>query len=492
MSFWTDIARTTDQPRAADALYVQFPGRDLFLVVEAGEPTSSGAQLVPMAAGAIVTGVAASNATSAPRIIDQALESANRTIADAKRFNPLVADILVSVAVVLRDEQGLHYATAGSNTIYLRAGGTCRRLNEPESEARHLVSEGITADPLPGGGEESSRPSVGLGLPPDVFRIRQSGSLMEPDDYLLVIIGGRAASRLGPVHIETTSPVGDASRTAERLLRQSGVRPQDGSAVCAAHRAHDVIIGGNGLPPQQLATDVEPIHIPWRAIGGALALIVLVALAFHFFGNGMGGDKPRDPVLSPTTLLTPKEGKDALPRRPLAIDVGPVDTGIHALDFDSRDAGPDGDAATGPSNDARSTRQDVVVAREPSAREKEKARLRREARAKRRAERRRKKREEREREEAAQRDAVEPDAVPAAFSADIIQVIDFTKPEPDARGEDAGPRKRAFPTAKLDLPDVVTSSSSAESTDSGEQPASIAIDASGRAGNAPSDAEVQL
>ena len=133
MSFWTDIARTPGAPKAADALYVQFPGKDLFLVCEAGEATGSAAQLVPTAVGAIVTGVAASNATSGPRILDQALESANRIIAEAKRFNPLVADTLVSAAVVLRDGQGLHYASVGSNAIYLRAGVPAAASTNPRA-----------------------------------------------------------------------------------------------------------------------------------------------------------------------------------------------------------------------------------------------------------------------------------------------------------------------------------------------------------------------
>jgi hypothetical protein len=462
VSFWTDIARTVEPPRAADALYVQFPGKDLFLVVEAGEATGSAAQLVPMAAGAIVTGVAASNATSAARILDQALESANRTIADAKRFNPLVADILISVSVVLRDGQGLHYASVGSNAIYLRTAGTCRRLNEPESEARHLVSEGITADPMPGSGEESSRPSVGLGLPPEVFRVRQSASLREPDDYLLVLIGGRAACRLGPVHIETTSPVGDSSRTAERLLRQAGVRPEDGSAVCAAHRAHDVVVG-EGLPAHHLAAEREPFHIPWRAIGGALAVLLLISLGIYFFGRGNGNGQRHDPVLSPTTLLTPKEAsEDKEP--PALLDVAVIDTGLPPLFLDVVSSKVF-DAEIWQSIDSTTDQEEMEVVAEPTPREIEKAKLRREARALRRAERRRLKQEARERAEAERRADSEPDAVSGEYSSDIVQVMDFTIPEPDARGEDAGRRKRYFPHAKLEFPDVVTAPTPEEPPD---------------------------
>ena len=442
---------------------MQLAGKDLFLVCEAGEATGSAAQLVPMAVGAIVTGVAASNATAAPRILDQALESANRVIADAKRFNPLVADVLVSAAVVLRDGQGLHYASIGSNAIYLRAGGTCRRLNEPESEARHLVSEGITSAPLPGSNDEASRPSVGLGLPPAVFRIRQSSSFMEPDDYLLVVIGGRAACRLGPVHIETTSPVGDASRTAERLLRQAGMRPEDGSAVCAAHRAHDVMTDVSGLMGDSLAADHEPLHVPWKAIGGGLSMLALVLLGFYLFG-GDGGNKQRhNPVLSPTTLLTPKG--DEPDRRPPPtehalvlpdVEVPPLDLGF--------DPGAS-DVATKPTDMAaggeRDAGREVIVPPRPTAAEREKARLRREARALRRSKRhRRSKRqrlaeEARAREEAAMRETQRPDVTSVDYSSDAIQVMDFTKPEPDARPEDAGPSKRPFPTAKLVLPDLV-------------------------------------
>ncbi len=472
VSFWTDIARTVEPPHAADALYVQFPGKDLFLVVEAGEATGSGAQLVPLAAGAIVTGVAASNAKSAPRILEQALESANRTVADAKRFNPLVADVLVSVAVVLRDGQGLHYATVGSNAIYLRASGSCRRLNDPESEARHLVSEGITADPLPGSGDESSRPSVGLGLPPEVFRVRQGASLLEPEDYLLVLIGGRAACRLGPVHIETTSPVGDSSRTAERLLRQAGVRPEEGSAVCAAHRAHDVVIG-TAIPANAMAAEGEPIHIPWKAVGGALAVLLLALLAYYLHGIESGPGQRHDPVLAPTTLLTPKDDTNARPLDP-PVDVGVVDTGLPPFDLDLLSGSREAAKASQGAADATPEETDDVVAK-PTAREQEKARLRREARARRRAERRRLRREAKERAAAAKANEGEPDVTAGAYTTDVIQVMDFTIPEPDVRGEDAGPKKRAFPQAKLSLPDVKSGSDSEDSPEVTSAPDTIPV-----------------
>ncbi len=469
MSFWTDIAQTAEAPRAANALHVQLPGKDLFVVCEAGEATGAAAQLVPVALGAIVGSVAAATSTSATRILDAALEQANRAIFDAKRFNPLVAEILVSVSCVLRDHAGLHYATVGANGIFFRSGGSCRRLNESESESRHLISEGITTDPLPGGSGDGSRPSNGLGLPADLFRVRQSASLSEPEDYLLVIAGGRAASRLGTVHIETISPVGDAASTASRLLRQSGLRPEDGSAICAAHKSHDYVVGEAQSPGQGgTGLEREPLLIPWKPILGGLALLAALGLLLQFVGPcATPSQQPPAPVLAPTSLLPQKEPGQRPERDwtrqpddlPLLQDVT-----LPTVHGDSRGLPDVQDVQSDTEREVNAKDDDVAdggvmpnaeAEAEREARRQERRRLRRERERARRAEKEARLREKR----AAEAKREEPDVLTSAGQGDVIQVIDFTKPDPDVVPQkDLQPTKRTFPEAKLELPDVTTGS----------------------------------
>ncbi len=291
MSFWTDIARSAEPPRAAAALHVQLPGRDLFLLCEVAEASDAGSQLIGPAVGSFVAVASSAIATSASRILDQAMEAANRAVADAKRANPSTADLLVSVAAAIRDAEGLHFASVGAAVLHLRTGSGTRRLNEPESEARHLVNEGITAGPAPMPGEAATRPTHGLGLPPSIFRVRQSGTLREPDDYLLVLSGGRAGSRLGTAHIDTLSPGGGDARTAARLLRQTGLPPEAGTAILSAHRTIDIVMpAGAGGPPVRI--DREPLNLPWKAILGGAALLAAIFGAIYLSASATPMTRP--------------------------------------------------------------------------------------------------------------------------------------------------------------------------------------------------------
>jgi hypothetical protein len=304
VAYWVDIEQS-GTGAGATAIQVQLADRELFLLLESSEPTG-GRNLINAALGALVSQIAGSAEIAPHRALIMACQSANRVVCEKKMKNPVTQQLLISVTAVLVDGEQLHFTSVGANTIYQRARGRTLRLNDPENEARQLVHEGITADPVPSGLDSGSKPTTGLGLPPEVFEVRQSGTLPVTNDQALVICGGRTAVHIGKSHIATTSPLGGESSTARRLLQQAGF-PKE-SAVLAAHKTLEVVTARNGnlMPIEDDAYPEEGYGLlKWVVLGLVVAGLVFGVWWFMQTPSAPKFEKATPPA--PTTLLPAKD-----------------------------------------------------------------------------------------------------------------------------------------------------------------------------------------
>jgi hypothetical protein len=485
MAFWTDISGDMNGSAGARAVHVATGQGDLFVLVECSEPDlPAGAVQVQEALAALVSGIACSSASSPFRALDLAFLHANRAVYRSGLNNPAARDLLVSASAVYCSEGALHFASVGANAIYLREGDSTVGVVVPETEANRLVSEGITADPIPGfGGVSGASPSQGLGLPPEVFKVRQTGTRRVADDFLLVLCGGRAAQFTTSAHVQTLSPGGEDARTANRLFHQVRHKSGGGTAILAAHKALDF----------QTADIPHPFEAEMRS-GSAAALWVLVAVVlaagaavaiYASLSTDSGDGSQGARVLPPTRLLPPKHESavvpDSVPGGSPLTDVvsGSPDFSVPAAEV--RTALADSSGVFGDLAEARAPAK--VAAKPTRARRKGKKKKIRKPRKKTRsaattvaktvdkktvsppgledvvfeipdAVLQQEEPQEEVREAAPEegtggdtRGAPIPPEKPS--SEPEIQVMDFTQPDAEAGEADVRPGKRAFPAAKL-------------------------------------------
>lgn len=312
MAFWTDIAGDMNGSSGARALHVTTGQGDLFVLVECNESgLPAGAAVVQEALAALVGCVACSSAKSPFRALDLAFLHANRAVYQAGIANPAGRELLVSACAVYCADGAVHFASVGANAIYLRERGTTVSVVVPETEGNRLVTEGITVDPLPGfGGTACVSPSNGLGLPPDVFKVHQTGTYRASEDYLVVLCGGRAAQYTTAAHVQTLSPGGEDARTANRLYHQVRRKAGAGTAVLAAHKALDFQPADISHPFVDEVRRGGTSYL-WAAVG---AILIAVVAVYLLVVSGDGGGSQGRSVLPPTRLLPPKSQSGGAPR----------------------------------------------------------------------------------------------------------------------------------------------------------------------------------
>jgi len=306
MSHLVDIALDPSGRMTAMAAEVRLHRGILFLALESTSADPAAAPLVQAALGAFVATAACTTATSPARMLDQAFEAANRATCDIIQRNRSLQGILISAAAVLSTGDHLHVASAGANGVYLRTQGQTRRLVDPETPATRLAMHGLSADETR---NVDNNAVNGLGLPPEVFALRQSRSLSEPDSYLLVLCGAGIDSLITPAHISTITPAaGDMSVTATRLFRQFGDRLMTPSAVLAAHRS------GSKVESSPFRYSIAMGERPSRRFAGplpfALLALAVLALLVYLYQDRSAKETPPPPVAPPPSLLqtSPAQG----------------------------------------------------------------------------------------------------------------------------------------------------------------------------------------
>jgi len=458
MPFWVDIAPAVTQTATAAAISVSLARGNLFLLLESSSPDLPGeSQALQAVLGPVVSTLLSSPAASPSRTLDIAFEAANRTFHELKLGNPALEGMLVSATAGYSIDGMLHVASVGSNGALLRSGGSTRQLVAPETAANKLMNVGITADPLPSDSESSFEPVNGLGLAPELFCVRQTCSIEEPGSYLLLLCGGRVFEFITPAHVDTISPAGGDSRTARRLYDQFAPRLSADSVLLAAHKGQTGL-DAHSLPDGFVVDDLEgqgpgllKVLFTLTIVAALLVACALLWMRFH--------DKKR-PTLpsipSPTLLLPSKDGDvtSAPVLRPvepeLQTPASPPEQAAAPLDRDietpgnqptTPDAAAQSSAADSPSDDSASDR---------------KRKLKRKRKRKSRKERKRRKHADKGRKHSGRSEAndketaentdeqlaapeparEEPTPPETGPDEDNVQVMDFTRPEPEEEGED--------------------------------------------------------
>jgi len=257
---------------------------------------------------AFVSAVTFPSAASPSRILDDAFRAANKAACQVRESNPSVGDVLISTTAILLARDVVQIASVGANSVLLREGGKSRSVVEPETMAAKLVDEGITADPLPEQ-DGGSSPSNGLGLPGDLFALRQNVSLTRSEGAMVVVCGGRMAPHVTPSHVDTTSPSGAPSKVASRLYKQLSGRLDAHSTIAAVHWS----ASSASAEPAEIESGDEDLHgTPgnrWTIAGVAAIVVLLVAGLLFFLSRGDGPkDRPASSsdVPAPAALLPPK------------------------------------------------------------------------------------------------------------------------------------------------------------------------------------------
>ena len=304
MSHLVDIALGESGRLTAIAAELRVARGTLFLIMESSSADPAAAPLVQAALSAFAGTAACSPATSPARMLDQAFDSANKAAHEAIGRNRSLQGILISASAVLSTGGHLHVASVGANGVYLRTQGQTRRLAEPETPSSRLAVHGLSPDET----RNVDNAAVnGLGLPPEVFSLRQSRSFPEPDSYLLVLCGAGIDSLITPAHISTTSPAtGDMSVTATRLFRQFGDRLMTPSAVLAAHRRTSTVestpfrysVNGGERPARRFAGP-----LPF-----ALLAVAVLGILVYIYLDRKDRQDPPAPIAPPANLLQTGSG----------------------------------------------------------------------------------------------------------------------------------------------------------------------------------------
>lgn len=318
MRFRVDISQGEGAQRNAVALHMDLPGeREAFVVAEVGRSDKASIGLLQAALSALTGTLACPDPAESPqRQLDSAFQAANRLVYTRKIQNPAVDDLLVSAAVVLVSQGSLAVANSGTTTVFLRTQEVTVGITTPEHAAARLGEHGLTGKaPLD---EKSLAPVNGLGLPNEVFKLKQQKTMEEPLQYELVLVGSQVLAKLTPADIHDAIQSKDRELpTADRVYQLYTSHMGAGSCALSARR----------LTVSQPSWHTVPEHVPsnvhlaWGPIAlGAFGILVLVGLIYVFLPpeTRTQFDKPKErdiparirPVGSVDNLIEPTPEPD--------------------------------------------------------------------------------------------------------------------------------------------------------------------------------------
>jgi hypothetical protein len=215
-----------------------------------------------------------------------------------------MSGMLVSASAAVCRKGQANYASVGANGVFLRTASSTVTLASPENVAHRLGRSdpaGIAQAPRD---ERLRKPVAGLGLSPQLFEVRQSGSVDLADGDEIVLCGAAVMDHITLAHLESIPARGASYNTAHRIHRFVESRLSAGSAVLSARfkpaaslpAADDILIESVSEPRSRK-----------RLVVIALLLLGAVAVSLAlFFGHGEDSAPP--PAVPPDLQLAPKRG----------------------------------------------------------------------------------------------------------------------------------------------------------------------------------------